>query len=188
MRKGKIKKKYFALCLLEICSKNGDENLHEQVCKQKFLDTFMTLLKSRRGKKGILIKKEKGLNKVYKEWAENKALYLIQLWADTFMMHQDKFSGVHECYRLLRLERVEFPEREANERLLMENLKGIDSPMFDFVEQLAGKSKPKNLEEVKKERSDQENNRVIEVLEENQDLQAFDENEDFSKLFTYCQN
>lgn len=31
MRKGKIKKKYFALCLLEICSKNGDVKLHEQL-------------------------------------------------------------------------------------------------------------------------------------------------------------
>lgn len=56
----------------------------------------MNLLKVRRGKKGILMRKEKGLNKFYKEKAEDKALYLIQLWADTFMMHQDKFPGVHE--------------------------------------------------------------------------------------------
>ena len=96
MRKGKIKRKYFALLLIEICSKNGDIKLHEQVTKKKFLESFMTLLKQKRGKKGILARKEKGLNKYYKEKAELKALYLIQLWADTFMMYQDRFSGVHE--------------------------------------------------------------------------------------------
>ena len=56
----------------------------------------MDLLKKRRGKKGILSKKEKGEEKLFKEKAEEKALYLIQLWADTFMMYQDRFAGVHQ--------------------------------------------------------------------------------------------
>jgi hypothetical protein len=143
----------------------------------------MTLLKRRRGKAGLLNKKEKGVNKVFKEKAEEKALYLIQLWADTFMMYQDRFSGVHECYKQLRLEGVEFPERDANERLMMENLKGIDSPMFDFVEQTAGKAKPKDLEELKREKSRESNNKVIEILDEDgkEEEMAFGENEDFSK-------
>lgn len=33
MKKGKIKRKYLALCLIEVCSKNGDIKFHEQVTK-----------------------------------------------------------------------------------------------------------------------------------------------------------
>lgn len=95
MRKGKNKNKYHALCLIEIISKNGNIKIHESLTQLKFLESFMNLLKRRRGKAGILAKKEKGINKLYKEKAEEKALYLIQLWADTFMMYQDRFSGVH---------------------------------------------------------------------------------------------
>ena len=143
----------------------------------------MNLLKRKRGKAGLFNKKEKGLNKVFKEKAESKALYLIQLWADTFMMHQDRFTGVHEAYKQLRMEGVDFPERDPNERLMMENLKGIDSPMFDYVEQIAGKERPKDLEEIKKENHPEEN-KIIEIIkdnEEEEDVQAFDQNEDFSK-------
>lgn len=56
MRKGKVKSKYFALCLIEIWSKNGDLRLHENLSNIKFLESFMTLLKRRRGKAGILQK------------------------------------------------------------------------------------------------------------------------------------
>lgn len=35
---------------------------------------------------------------------EDKILYLIQLWADTFMMHQEEFKNIHEAYRILRKE------------------------------------------------------------------------------------
>lgn len=38
------------------------------------------------------------------EQIEDKVLYLIQLWADTFMMHEDEFKPVQETYRLLRKE------------------------------------------------------------------------------------
>jgi hypothetical protein len=181
LRKGKIKSKYHALCLIEIISKNGNIKIHEPLTNKKFLDGFMLLLKRKRGKAGILAKKEKGTDKIYKEKAEQKALYLIQLWADTFMMHQDRFSGVHECYKQLRLEKVEFPNRETNERLMMENLIGIDSPMFDFVEQTAGKERPKDLEEIKKERPYEEPD--FDFIPENgveEDIQAFDDKEDFS--------
>ena len=47
---------------------------------------------------------------------------------------------------------------------MMENLKGIDSPMFDFIEQTAGKEKPKDLAEIKRERTYQEDNKIIEVI------------------------
>jgi len=183
LRKDKIKAKYHALCLLEIISKNGSIRVHEHLTQKKFLDNFMTLLKRRRGKAGILSKKEKGINKVFKEKAEEKALYLIQLWADTFMMHQDRFSGVHNVYKQLRMEGVIFPERDPNERLMMENLKGIDSPMFDLVEQISGKERPKDLEEIKKEHSNNEPV-VREIIPDDgneEEIQAFDNSEDFSK-------
>ena len=65
-------------------------------------------------------------------------LSLIQLWADTFMMLEDKYPGFQQAYRLLRKEGVVFPPRDPNERILMGSL-GVDSPMFDFVEQISGR-------------------------------------------------
>ena len=181
LQKGKIKRKFFTLCLIEICSKNGDLRFHEQVCKKSFLNSFMTLLKRRRGKTGLLNKKEKGINKVFKDKADDKALYLIQLWADTFMMHHDRFPGLHEIYKQLRLEGVTFPDRDPNERLMMENLKGIDSPMFDFVEQTSGKEKPRALEEIKRQKQEEESNKAFDVIDDDDDFQAIDPKEDFSK-------
>ncbi len=151
--------------------------------RNKFIDTFMTLLKRKRGKAGLLSKKEKGMNKYYKEKSEEKCLYLIQLWADTFMMYQDKFTGVHDAYRQLRKEGIEFPARDNNERLMMENLKGIDSPMFDYVEQISGKERPKDLEEIKKENDQAQAMEIIPEDGKEQEIQAYDQNEDFSKLF-----
>lgn len=158
-------------------------NFMNSFLKNKFLEGFMALLKDKRGKKKLFGKKEKGLNKYYKDKAEVKALYLIQLWADTFMMYQERFAGVHECYRTLRKEGVEFPERDPNERLMMENLKGIDSPMFDFIEQSTGKAKPEDLTELKRKKQQEEDNKVVDIIEndDNEELPAFSENEDFSK-------
>ena len=66
---------------------------------------------------------------------------------------------------------------------MMENLKGIDSPMFDFVEQTAGKERPKDLEEIKKEKSNE--NQYFEIIPEDgkeEEIAAFDAKEDFSTL------
>lgn len=49
------------------------------------------------------------------------------------MMHEDKYPGFQQVYRLLRKEGVQFPPRDPNERILMGSL-GVDSPMFDYVE------------------------------------------------------
>ena len=65
-------------------------------------------------------------------------LGLIQIWADTFMMKEDQFPGFMLIYRQLRKEGVTFPPRDSNMRMLMENV-CADSPMFDFVEQAAGR-------------------------------------------------
>ena len=54
-------------------------------------------------------------------------------------MREDGFPGFQLVYRQLRKEGVAFPVRDANERMLMGNL-GVDSPMFDYVEELAGRT------------------------------------------------
>jgi len=54
------------------------------------------------------------------------------------MMKEDQFPGFLVIYRQLRKEGVTFPTRDSNLRMLMENMCS-DSPMFDFVEQEAGR-------------------------------------------------
>ena len=54
------------------------------------------------------------------------------------MMKEDQFPGFMMIYRQLRKEGVTFPPRDSNMRMLMENV-CADSPMFDFVEQAAGR-------------------------------------------------
>jgi hypothetical protein len=54
------------------------------------------------------------------------------------MMYEDKFPGFQLTYRLLRKEGIAFPNRDPNVRILMGSL-GVDSPMFDFVEQINGR-------------------------------------------------
>lgn len=71
------------------------------------------------------------------EKAEQKLLGLIQMWSDTFMMQEDEFPGFQKLYRQLRKEAIPFPKRDPNLRAMMGNI-CADSPMFDYVEQIAG--------------------------------------------------
>ena len=73
-----------------------------------------------------------------REQTETQLLAVVQMWADTFMMEEDDFPGFMTIYRQLRKESVSFPPRDSNLRMLMENV-CADSPMFDFVEQEAGR-------------------------------------------------
>lgn len=70
---------------------------------------------------------------------ENKVLYLIQLWADTFMMHEDKYPYFLSTYRDLRKEGVNFPSREVAARFMLSGMK-IDSPMFDYLDEIRNSS------------------------------------------------
>ena len=83
--------------------------------------------------------------RIRREQTENQLLSLIQIWSDTFMMKEDQFPGFQTIYRQLRKEGVEFPPRDSNIRMLMENVCG-DSPMFDFVEQAAGREVRQSLD------------------------------------------
>ena len=50
---------------------------------------------------------------------EDKVLWMIQIWADTFMMAEDQFPYIMENYRLLRKEKIEFPKRDPTEKFMI---------------------------------------------------------------------
>ena len=74
--------------MVEICSKNTNLYFHSYLGTRQFSAVFLKLLERKRGK-GI---KHKFYTKdVKKRWdrIEEVLLYLIQLWADTFIMMED---------------------------------------------------------------------------------------------------
>lgn len=64
---------------------------------------------------------------------EEQGLYMLQLWADTFMMYQDTYPGFQKYFRELKVEGINFPQRLKMEETIMNNLEGINSPMYEFV-------------------------------------------------------
>eukprot|EP00361_Fabrea_salina_P005247 CAMPEP_0202435656 /NCGR_PEP_ID=MMETSP1345-20130828/20878_1 /ASSEMBLY_ACC=CAM_ASM_000843 /TAXON_ID=342563 /ORGANISM="Fabrea Fabrea salina" /LENGTH=449 /DNA_ID=CAMNT_0049048747 /DNA_START=315 /DNA_END=1661 /DNA_ORIENTATION=- len=64
---------------------------------------------------------------------ENRVLALVQLWADTFMMHEDKYPCFMRTYRELRKESLPFPKRDPNERFMIK-FEGEPSPAFELAE------------------------------------------------------
>jgi hypothetical protein len=78
---------------------------------------------------------------------ENKLLYLIQLWSDTFAMHENEFKCIIEAYRTLRYEGkpsktwadglvktgVKFPERNFKDKFMIK-FEGTKSPILEVLE------------------------------------------------------
>lgn len=127
--------------MLEILSKNGSLVFHQYLAEEAFMKEFMKTFKLCRGKAGFFSRFETKSKRDMREKTEHHALYLLQLWADTFMMHQETYPGFQKYYRELKVGGVKFPERDRNERSMMDNLEGISSPMFDFIEQQMDKRK-----------------------------------------------
>jgi hypothetical protein len=65
---------------------------------------------------------------------EDKLLYLIQLWYDTFMMHEDEFKEIIALYKQLRKEGVVFPPRDSTAKFMIQ-FKGTTSPIFETIEE-----------------------------------------------------
>lgn len=65
---------------------------------------------------------------------EDKLLYLIQLWFDTFMMHEDEFKEIIALYKTLRKEGVVFPPRDPTAKFMIQ-FKGQESPIFQTIEE-----------------------------------------------------
>ena len=125
--------------VIDFCSKNGNVMFLKALSTKPFVNAFLNVLKICRGKiNKVKLKLLSRQVRIRREQTENQLLSLIQIWSDTFMMKEDQFPGFQTIYRQLRKEGVEFPPRDSNIRMLMENVCG-DSPMFDFVEQAAGR-------------------------------------------------
>ncbi|EAS03672.2 VHS domain protein (macronuclear) [Tetrahymena thermophila SB210] len=118
--------------ILETLVKNCNQKFHLDVDSKDFQDAILKLLNRKRGKKSFF-KQIKQNNKNW-EVIENKVLYLIQLWYDTFMMHEGDYPNIMNNYKLLRKEGIKFPERDPNE-MHMINFKGIKSPIFGLLEE-----------------------------------------------------
>lgn len=120
------------LQLLETLCKNCNMRFLYELNNKKLVDALMKVIVRRRDRAKYGTKASKTSNPL-KIDAEDRVLYLIQLWADTFMMHQSEFRNIHEAYRNLRKDGVQFPERDPAQRVVM-NFQGTVSPVFLAME------------------------------------------------------
>jgi hypothetical protein len=60
-------------------------------------------------------------------------LFLIQLWFDTFMLHEDEFKEIMGVYKTLRKEGVVFPARDPKSKDYIK-FEGRKSPIFEAIE------------------------------------------------------
>ena len=136
--------------LIDFLSKNSSVIFLKALSTKPFVELFLNQLKLTRGKVNkVKLKLITAKVRGRREQTEKHLLSLIQMWADTFMMKEDEFPGFLTIYRQLRKEGIEFPPRDPNLRILMENVCS-DSPMFDFVEESAGREvrRPTGVSEV----------------------------------------
>ena len=64
---------------------------------------------------------------------EDKLLFLVQLWFDTFMLHEDDFKDIIAVYKECRKDGVIFPQRSASNQFLIK-FDGKKSPIFEGIE------------------------------------------------------
>lgn len=60
-------------------------------------------------------------------------MFLVQLWFDTFMLHEDQFKAIISVYKQLRQDGVVFPIRDPNSEHFID-FKGKKSPIFESIE------------------------------------------------------
>lgn len=119
--------------LLDTCIRNCSLDFHRAASSLGLIPVLVGLLKRRRKKLSVLEK----LARLYKDagWRkiEDQVLGFVQLWADTFMMHEDKYPAFMAYYRDLRKEGLRFPPRETIERLIIQ-FEADASPSFELPE------------------------------------------------------
>ena len=93
------KRVLLAMELLEIASKNGDKQLHRYLSTTEYAKVFLRLLERKRGKGYFKHMADSKDTKRRWDSIEHMLLYLIQLWADTFIMHEDEYPGFQLAYR-----------------------------------------------------------------------------------------
>lgn len=124
--------------ILDSLGKNTTRSFHLQLHSRKHADAFLLALRRCRNKLSLKNKLEKKDVKARWEKSDQQLLGLIQLWADTFIMQQGDFLGLFMVYKQLCLEKVKWPMRDPNMRVLMEGICN-DSPMYEHVESLANR-------------------------------------------------
>lgn len=122
-----------AVMLVELLTKNCATKFHLLLFSAKFCGALLKMLEVRRGMKksffnGLIAKKPEIQTQI-----EEKLLFLIQLWYDTFMLHESEFKEVIGVYKELRKSGVVFPKRNASDRFLI-NFEGEKSPIFECIE------------------------------------------------------
>jgi hypothetical protein len=142
---------YAAAKLLESLSKNSSLLFHIMNSRKALTPPYLQAVhRSVPGKRSLKNKLEQKSVKSRWEKSDQLLLSLIQLWADTFMMQEDKFPGYMVVFRQLSKDGVKFPARDPNMRMFMEQFVK-DSPMYDYVEQIAGRSHKPAVEQVDQE-------------------------------------
>ena len=59
------------------------------------------------------------------------------------MMYEDSYPFFQKTYRLLSKEGVTFPPRQTSTRFMLSSL-GLESPMFEYLDEISQKNEPKN--------------------------------------------
>ena len=117
--------------------KNCNMNFHRYVNNRGLIPPILGLLKRKRKKLSVIDK----MTSLYKDpsWRpiEDRVLGMLQLWADTFMMQEDKYPLFMSTYRDLRKEGIQFPPRDPNERYMIK-YDGEASPAFELAEMGGG--------------------------------------------------
>lgn len=125
-------KRWYTILLIECLVKNCNMRFHYELLSKPFCKTILKILQKRRGVKQMfnnLVSKDSHVQRQI----EDKVLYLIQLWYDTFMMDEGEFKEIIGCYKTLRKEGVIFPQRDPNEAFMIK-FTGTTSPIFQTVE------------------------------------------------------
>ena len=129
--KGKSDQRLRALRVVEFLTKNCDGFFHQFLLTKQLCELFLKMLEKRRGMITILNPLVSNKKQIQRK-IEDKLLFLIQIWADTFMMHEDQFKPIMDTYKLLRKENVAFPARDPKNKNFVK-FEGEISPVFDSV-------------------------------------------------------
>lgn len=125
-------RRHQAIFAIEIFVKNCEMIFHKSLLKEKFCTLALKILEKRRGKKSFLNMMVAKDEKIQME-IEQKLLFLIQLWYDTFMLHEDDFKQIISVYKTLRKDGVVFPKRSSSDQYLIK-FSGKKSPIFEVIE------------------------------------------------------
>ena len=93
--------------------KNAPLDFHIELFTDCFCKHILKILEKRRKKYFTYFNRYISSNKDRQLEIENRLLFLIQIWYDTFMLRYEIFKNIIEVYKTLREEGVIFPLRDV---------------------------------------------------------------------------